>query len=49
MDRLAIWGGNQPIRNKYLTYGKQEIDGSDIQAVIFAFEIYRFLEGEDVA
>ena len=33
MDRLAIWGG-KPIRNTYLSYGKQAIDDSDIQAVI---------------
>ena len=33
MDKLAICGGS-PIRDAYLSYGKQAIDDSDIQAVI---------------
>jgi UDP-4-amino-4,6-dideoxy-N-acetyl-beta-L-altrosamine transaminase len=33
MDQLAILGG-KPIRNTYLSYGKQTIDDSDIQAVV---------------
>lgn len=33
MDKLAILGG-QPTRNTYLSYGKQTVDGSDIQAVV---------------
>ncbi|MDW7662161.1 MAG: UDP-4-amino-4,6-dideoxy-N-acetyl-beta-L-altrosamine transaminase [Bacillota bacterium] len=33
MDKLAIFGG-KPIRDTYLSYGKQTIDDSDIQAVV---------------
>ncbi|MCW1713951.1 MULTISPECIES: UDP-4-amino-4,6-dideoxy-N-acetyl-beta-L-altrosamine transaminase [Synergistaceae] len=33
MDKLAILGG-KPIRSTYLSYGKQFIDNSDIEAVI---------------
>jgi UDP-4-amino-4,6-dideoxy-N-acetyl-beta-L-altrosamine transaminase len=33
MDKLAILGG-KPIRNTYLSYGKQTVDESDIQAVV---------------
>lgn len=33
MDKLAILGG-KPIRDTYLSYGKQAIDGRDIQSVI---------------
>lgn len=33
MDKLAILGG-KPTRNTYLSYGKQTVDESDIQAVV---------------
>lgn len=33
MDKLAIFGG-KPIRDTYLSYGKQTVDESDIQAVV---------------
>ncbi len=33
MDKLAILGG-KPIRDNYLSYGKQTVDDSDIQAVV---------------
>lgn len=33
MDELAIFGG-KPIRDTYLSYGKQTVDESDIQAVV---------------
>lgn len=33
MDKLAILGG-KPIRDTYLSYGKQTVDESDIQAVV---------------
>lgn len=33
MDKLAIFGG-KPIRDTYLSYGKQTVDDTDIQAVV---------------
>jgi UDP-4-amino-4,6-dideoxy-N-acetyl-beta-L-altrosamine transaminase len=33
VDKLAIFGG-KPIRDTYLSYGKQTVDESDIQAVV---------------
>lgn len=33
MNRLAIFGG-KAIRDTYLSYGKQTIDATDIQAII---------------
>lgn len=33
MDKLAIFGG-KPIRETYLTYGKQTVDEADIKAVV---------------
>ena len=37
VDKLAIYGG-MPIRNTYLSYGKQTIDNTDIKAVVEVLE-----------